>query len=67
MFLSVFLGLAVEEIEQAKGLDLELSDQDVSAASDRPRQSLKDLNCTVETRSDTIRGRLPLRTAFPPS
>ena len=40
MFLSVFLGLAVEEVEQAKGLDLELSDQDLSAASDRRRRRL---------------------------
>jgi hypothetical protein len=39
LFLTVFLGLAVEEVEHVKGLDLELSDQDlqVSADSDRPQ------------------------------
>jgi len=47
VFLSVFLGLAVEEIEQAKGLDLELSDQDVSAASDRPRHSLSKISTVL--------------------
>jgi len=29
LFLTVFLGLAVEEVEHVKGLDLELSDQDL--------------------------------------
>ena len=31
-FLTVFLGLPVEEVEEAKGLDLERSDQDVKLA-----------------------------------
>jgi hypothetical protein len=29
LFLTVFLGLAVEEVEQVKGLDPELSDQEL--------------------------------------
>jgi hypothetical protein len=49
LFLTVFLGLVVEEVEQAKGLELELSDQDLQVSADWPRgspPSLKDLNCT---------------------
>ncbi len=37
LFLTVFLGLAVEEVEQVKGLDLELSDQDLQVSADRPQ------------------------------
>jgi hypothetical protein len=47
VFLSVFLGLAVEEVEQAKGLDLELSDRDLSAASDRPRRRLSKISTVL--------------------
>jgi hypothetical protein len=32
LFLTVFLGLAVEQVEQVKGLDLELSDEDLQVA-----------------------------------
>ncbi len=39
LFLTVFLGLAVEEVEQVKGLDLELSDQDLQVSADRPQGS----------------------------
>jgi len=37
LFLTVFLGLAVEEVEQVNGLELELSDQDVQVSADRPQ------------------------------
>jgi len=37
LFLTVFLGLAVEEVEHVKGLDLELSDQDLQVSADRPQ------------------------------
>jgi hypothetical protein len=35
--LTVFLGVVVEEVEQVKGLELELSDQDVQVSADRPQ------------------------------
>ena len=52
-FLTVLFGLAVEELEEAKGLDLELSDRtstEVSAGLLRlaaAAPSLNDLNCTA--------------------
>jgi hypothetical protein len=42
LFLTVFLGLVVEEVtvEQAKGLELELSDQDLQVSADWPQAAL---------------------------
>jgi len=37
LFLAVFLGPAVEEVERVKGLELELSDQNVQVSADRPQ------------------------------
>ncbi len=37
LFLTVFLGLAVEEVKQVNGLELELSNQDVQVSADRPQ------------------------------
>jgi hypothetical protein len=38
LFLTVFLGLAVEEVEHVlQGLDLELSDQDLQVSADWPQ------------------------------
>ena len=37
LFLTVFLGLAVEEVKYVQGLDLELSDQGLQVSADRPQ------------------------------
>ena len=37
LFLTVFLGLAMEEVEHVQGLDLELSDQDLQVSADWPQ------------------------------
>jgi hypothetical protein len=37
LFLTVFLGLAVEEVEHVQGLDLELPDQGLQVSADRPQ------------------------------
>jgi len=37
LFLTVFLGLVVEEVEHVQGLDLELSDQDLQVSADWPQ------------------------------
>ena len=57
----MFLSLAVEEVEQVKGLDLELSDhdQDLQVSADRPqaRRRLSKISTVLE---DSMPGRLPL-------
>jgi hypothetical protein len=55
---SVFLGLAVEEVEQVKGPDLKLSDQDLQVSTDRPQAHHRLSKISMTQYS--MPGRLPL-------